>query len=472
MRNICVNERILMQIKRIIGTGMVLLVFCFFLSCEKWLDPGINKDPALATEVPVSALLPAIQLDMGYTLMGTNVILYTNCWMQIISYVGRGYPSSFPYQVTSYDFDYLWQSIYAKQLINARHLTELAENEHSPYYAAVGQVLTAYVLGITTDLWGDIPYSDALREQEVFRGPAYDSQEQIYKSIFHLLDQAIGNLHMDASRNLIDLDGDVYYSGDPGAWLNAARAIKARHTLQLARRNGSASYLEALELTDAFASNADNMVCPFSGDNPNPIYQFMRERGDIRMCSTLLSEMEETDDPRIPFFYGEDVQGGISGSEPGSMNYKASLPGEYLAGPAAPVNLMTFSELKFIEAEAALQTGDNERASNAYKNAVAASLLQVTGSANTDWLNDHINIEDASTITLEKIIMQKRHALVGQLQPYSDWRRTGIPELLPVQGTEPHTIPQRYPYPAIEIQLNGKNVPQIDSLTVPVWWAE
>jgi len=402
------------------------------------------------------------------------VVRTTNMWMQIFDHVGRSvFGGGASYWLTDSDVNYIWRSIYTNQLINAKHLIEIAEKKQSPYNAAVGQILTAYILGITTDLWDDIPYLDALREYEIMRKPVYDTQEQIYASIDSLLDKAFFNLNLDASKNLIDIEGDVFYNGDPAAWLKAARAIKARHKLQLSRQKGTASYTDALELTDAFKSNADNMRCPFSASNQNPLFQFMEQRsGDLVMCSTLLNEMEANSDPRIPFYYGDDADGGISGSDPGSENFNASVPGEYLAGQTSPTYLMSYAELKFIEAEAAWQTGDSSRAVIAYKDAVAASVLEVTGDANTSWLDTYINIENAGTMTLEKIIMQKRHALVGQLQPYSDWRRTGLPELLPEPGARHPAIPQRFPYPQDEILYNKDNVPDIGSIIEPVWWAQ
>ncbi len=357
--------------------------------------------------------------------------------------------------------------------MNAKILIKQAEEGQSPYNAAVGQILTAYTLGITTDLWGDIPYSDALEGGGSPRKPTYDTQEQIYSSIHSLLDKAILNLSVDPSDNLIDIEGDVYYNGNPDAWLNAARAIKARHTLQLSKRNGYDAFTAALVLTDAFSSNADNMKCPFTDGNMNPLYQFMEQRaGDLVMCSTLLDEMEANSDPRIPFYFTVESEGGISGSDPGSENDRASLPGKYLAAQTAPTYLMTYPELKFIEAEAAFETGNADRAASAYKAGAAASLHLVTGDANTAWLETHINTEDAGSITLEKIIMQKRHALVGQLQPYSDWRRTGIPGLTLVPGAILPAIPQRYPYSQNERVYNPDNVPDIPDITQPLWWAE
>jgi hypothetical protein len=303
---------------------------------------------------------------------------------------------------------------------------------------------------------------------------AFDTQEEIYASIHSLLDQAIINLSVDPADNLIDIEGDVYYEGDPDAWLAAAYAIKARHTLQLSKRNGSA-YADALALVaNAISSNTGNLECPFAATNQNPLFQFMEQRaGDLVMCSTLLAEMEATTDPRIPFYYAEDGDGNITGSDPGSENDAASLLGDWLAGQTASTWLITYAEVKFIEAECALQTGDADRAATAYIAAVEASVDLVTdGADNEAWLDANIRTESGASISLAKIIGQKRIALVGQMQPYNDWRRTGLPSLSIVPGATLTAIPQRFPYAQDETIYNPDNVPSIGSLIDPVWWAE
>jgi hypothetical protein len=455
--------------------GILALSLCLILlaaSCEKWMDPGYNTDPARASDVPMELLLPAIQLEMGYNLMGNPVTRVTCIWMQMYDHVGR---SSFgPNRgFTPADVNTIWSSVYTRQLMNSKLYIEQAREMNSPYNMAAGQILTAYILGAASDLWGDIPYSDALRGGDNVISVGYDKQERVYDSIHALLDRAIENLGRDPSENTIDIRGDAFFEGNPAAWLRAARAIKARHALQLSKRKGEEAYEMALRYSDAFTLNEHNLECPFTSANPNPLYQFMEQRaGDLVMCSTLLNEMDSLDDPRIPLYYSEDESGGISGSQPGYEQDGASLPGPFLAAKDAPTCLMSHAELKFIEAEAAFMTGDKERAARAYKTGVAASLLHVTGEEQEAWLDSYINTETAATITLEKIILQKRHALVGQLQPYSDWRRTGIPELLPGPYAFLEEIPQRFPYAQDEILLNAENVPGVESLLVPVWWAQ
>ncbi len=115
-------------------------------------------------------------------------------------------------------------------------------------------------------------------------------------------------------------------------------------------------------------------------------------------------------------------------------------------------------------------SSDPDRAVQAYKDAVAASLNQIAGEVDADWFATVIESESAGTISLEKIIMQKRIALVGQIQPFSDWRRTGIPSLALVPGATKTEIPRRFPYAQGEIIYNADNVPAVGSIIVPVWW--
>ncbi len=320
---------------------------------------------------------------------------------------------------------------------------------------------------------GDIPYSDALKGEDNVLEAEFDTQEEVYNSIFQLLDDAIANLEKPSSENLVDIEGDVFYDGDPDAWLMAAHSLKARHLLQLSKPNGNAAYTAALaEVADGFTGNGDNMSCPFAITNQNPLFQFMEQRsGDLVMCSTLLNEMDATSDPRIPEYYAEDGDGGYSGSDPGSENDAVSLPGPYIAGQTASTHLMTYAELMFIEAECLLQTGDAAGAATAYIEAVEASIDQLGVDGET-WLDDNIRSEDAGSITLNKIIMQKRHALVGQLQPYNDWRRTGIPSLSLAAGATLTAMPQRFPYSQDEGIYNPDNVPTGITLIMPLWWAE
>jgi len=454
----------------IVKAGVILILVAFISSCETWIDTEMNVDPDAPGDVPMNLLMPGIQQTMGFSLQGNNTVRTVNMWVQILDGVSRQSHTEGKYTHTPADVNNLWGNIYTEMLVNAKILADKAVEQGSPHNEAVANILTAYTLGIATDLFGDIPYSEALRGTEGVLKASFDTQQEIYATLMGLLDDAVTLL---GEEEPVGIDGDVIYGGSAGAWINAARAIKARAELQLSKRNGATAYTNALALTDAFSSNDDDMEVPWETANTNPIYQFMVDRGDIRMSQTLLDELEANNDPRIPFYYGEDPDGGITGSIPGSENEDASPPGDHIAANTAPSVLMSYAELKFIEAEAALQTGNASRAATAYQEAVTASVTKVTGAApDSAFTADVITSVTAGNITLEDIIMQKRHALVGQVQAYSDWRRTGIPTLELVIGATKTGIPRRFPYAQDETIYNPDNIPEVANTLVPVWWDE
>ena len=130
------------------------------------------------------------------------------------------------------------------------------------------------------------------------------------------------------------------------------------------------------------------------------------------------------------------------------------------------MNIFTFSEIKFIEAEAQFRLGSLPLAQAALQSAVSASLVDVTGSNNVAFATNA-----ASTVTLQNIITQKYIALFTTFEPYNDWRRTGYPVLTPNQSTQcpVNQIPLRLITPKSERTLNN-NATVIEDFYAPVWW--
>ena len=466
-------EKYNLNIFKVLKIGLIFLLVLFMSSCEKWIDPDLNTDPDAPADVPMNLLLPAIQQSMGYNLLGNDCVRTNNIWMQQFDGVERQSFTEARYQHTPADVNNLWFSIYTEMMMNTKIFIDKAENtegKESPYNAGVGKVLLAATLGISTDHFGDMPYSDAFKGTESVLQPLFDNQKDIYASIFSLLNDAITELSKPATENKVDIDGDVIYGNNEGRYLKAAYALKARHSLQLSKIDGDAAYNAALAaVADAFTSIADDMEVPFDSDRKNPIFQFMEQRGDIRMCATLIDMLQATDDPRLPFYANKDGDGNYTGSEPGSENASASDPGSYNASADSPVILISFMELKFIEAEANFQLGNTADALNAFKEGAAASVLKVCGEANDDWLDANINTESEGSLTLETIMLQKYIALYSQNQPYFDWRRTGFPVLELADGAKTSEIPRRFPYAQSEIDYNPDNVPSV-VITDRVWW--
>ncbi|MBD1259494.1 SusD/RagB family nutrient-binding outer membrane lipoprotein [Maribacter polysiphoniae] len=448
------------------GLVLILSVFVLTISCEKWNDSDINIDPDKPSDVSMALILPGVQQSMGFNLVGNNTVRTNNIWMQIFEGVDRQSFTEGRYQITAADTGNGFEPMYTEMMMNLGIIIDKADDEgvESPHFAGVAQVLTATTLGIGTDLFGDMPYTEAFKGGDLVYSPVYDTQESLYGTVNTLLDQAIGNLN--SATNVIDVEGDVIYDGDIDLWKKAAYSIKARHAIQLSAKNGNAAYTAALAaVSNGFTSNDDDMLVPWEDANKNPLYQFMDERGDIRMGAFLIDLLLATDDPRLPFYAEKDDDGNYTGSALRAQNAKASKLGSNLAGSDAPTKLMTYSELKFIEAEARLGLGQ-AGAQEAYEEAVAASVLRVTGDANTAWLDANIN---GDPVTLEKLMIQKYIDGAATNQPYADYRRTGLPSLTLASDAVLSEIPVRFPYPQSELDYNTQNVPSVTLLT-KVWW--
>ncbi|MEI8203985.1 MAG: SusD/RagB family nutrient-binding outer membrane lipoprotein [Bacteroidota bacterium] len=446
--------------------GIFVLISLMTSSCKKWIDPDINVSPNSPSDVTVNLLLPSAQAGIAYA-VGGDLGYASLIWMQ--QYAGGGnQPLGYDrYSLTQSDVDNVWKyAMYAAPMMDLYQIMNKAATEGSPYYAGIAKILMAYSLGDMTDLFGAIPYSEAFLGTN---SAHFDSQQAIYTTIDGLLTGAITDLAATSSVRTPGSD-DLIFGGDLAKWTATAWAFKARYAIHLSKKNGATSaYANALTaLQNAIASNAGD--CQFSfgtaSNENNPVYQFVQQRPyDIVMGKFFVDTLNNTNDPRLPFF-ADTTGGGAVGSAPGQANANATLQGPYYASATSPVVFISYVEMKFIEAEAKYPT-DKAAAAAAFNAAVKASVLKVTGASAPAWEALHAS-ETAGSITLDKIIMQKYIALFLQIEVYNDWRRTGIPSLVPASNGFITSIPRRYPYPTSE-RLYNANCPSA-VITDRVWW--
>ncbi len=454
----------------------LLILGVLFTSCEdEWIDTGLNTDPDSPEDVPMSMLIPSIQANTAYNVCGADVAGYANIWLQQFNGHDRQMNIIAQYIITPSDVNNFWNSQYYVTMMDCKVLIDKALKAEVPSYkyAGIGQVMLAYNLAVQTDLFGDIPYSEAFLGTEVLQ-PIVDSQESVYGVIDNLLTEGISNLGKEEP---LPIEGDMIFGGKSdiaSAWIKTAYALKARNYLLLSDRNTSGKSDALNALGNAYTSNADNFKFAFgtASSEQHPITQFVDQRGDISMGKLFVDMLVNADDPRLPFFAGLSDEDTYAGGAPGSLGINGISPvGPYLNNKDASISgyFMTYAECKFIEAECLLGTND-EGALTAFKEGVKASIADVTGDANEDWIDT--NIESITSITLEDIVVQKYIANFGQYQVYNDYRRTGYPVLEPVPGaTKPQ--PVRFPYPQEEITYND-NIEALWQNTVflntKVWW--
>ena len=444
----------------------ILVIFTLVIAgCKKWIDPDININPDVPSDVPMNLLVPTMEVSMAYQIGGIRAVKTTNIFMQQLNGVARQSAGEANYILSPTDVDDIWRRMYYQPMMDAKTIIKKATEQNSPYYAGVAKVCLSLSLGTMTNLFGDMPYAEAFEGDNAVLTPTFDTQEQIYNTIDELLAEAVTDL--GATTNIISLSGDLIYSNNKASWIKAAYALRARYALY--RKN----YSEALTYINNSFTSADKFILTFGTSNAEagPMYQYATVssyKNDIKMCKTFIDMLNATTDPRLAF-YAKTIGGVYVGSAAGSEDANVSGLGTYNNSASAPVVLSSYAEMQFIKAECYLMQAvpDNSAAAAAYKAAVASSVLAVTGSANTSWLDTYINVETGSTITLEKIIQQKYIAMYSTVVPYDDYRRTGYPILNTVAGAGP--IPVRFPYPLTESSYNSNNCPVIPDNNQKLW---
>lgn len=391
--------------------------------------------------------------------------------------------------------------IYSLVLNNARELNELAEENETPAYAGIAKVIKAWSFSLLTDLWNEVPYSEAFIPLPGGTStPAYDSQEFIYGEIFSLLDEALEDFSQYDSANPAYSslgNHDLLYGGDIERWERLTNTLIARFHMRLSHAPGydvEEQSTEALNaLANGFLSHSDDADFQYySGEGEeNPWYQFAIDgKWDTRnqLSASYIELLQNLNDPRLPVQARptaspdtSDYVGHINGA-PGIGNTSVSSIGAFYSAADAALNWLSFAEAKFIEAEAYFYLDNLGSAQNAYEEGIRASMekLGVTGSEIDLYINSLTELADRANDDqiLNDIITQKYIANFLNYEVFNDWRRTGYPELEPAASplTPSGTIPVRFPYPNSELSNNAEHVAGtgipigFGALEENVWW--
>ncbi len=435
-------------------TTVLIFAVIILSSCgKKFFYDGINDDPTQLKDPTPSLMLAPIILASGYEYGGDESRFPSTFVQQVTGAANQSYSASI-YNISPDDVDNMWSFGFYSGLMNNNYdLIIKSSSLNQKYYHAVAQILMANSLQRTTDLWGDIPYTQAFKGNDS-KNAAFDTQESIYNQIFTLLNSSIAEIESGDAGASVPGSEDYLYSGDMDKWKMFAHSLKARSFIHLVKVNPA--YYDSVinEIPNAFAGNADNANVPFSAssvNSQNPTFQFNDQRGDITYDGYLQTLLKDAGDPRYAVYF-DATDSTLLGSLYGSKN--SSIP------------LMTFYELKFVEAEAQFQKGDKVAAAAAYNAAVKANL-------NYTIQNDSYaaSVEKtAANITLTDIMTQKYIALFLRSESWTDWRRTGIPALTATSGNvNGDVIPRALVYPSKEIRYNS-NTPKGRTLSSKLWW--
>jgi Starch-binding associating with outer membrane len=452
-----------------------------FSGCKKFLN--INKDPNDPLTVPEVVIVPPVEINIGTNVTGGFPATTVNYWMQQLS-LNQALPTVEIYFIQPADVNNTWTfTVYPNILENLKVMIQEAEPAGHTQYAAIGFALSAYSLAIATDLWGDVPWSQALQMPAITQ-PKYDPQQSIYGDVQTLLDSALYYAGQPGSAIAPSTD-DYIYGGDMTAWTKWIHMMKARYYLRLSNAPGRTAATQAdsalTELAQGFGSNSDNAMVPYPGGVGSPWYENTdNAAGGVVLAQYFINLVQGNNDPRLPILAAPASAGADSGlyvgrpsgtATPYNNPYQFSIVNTAYAGVDAPLYLATYSEQLFIQAEATFITQGAAAADPIYRAAIKADM-DMLGVASADE-NTYLATTSRPTLTantaLQSIITEKYVADFLGLEPYNDWRRTGYPVLSVVPNAYVPYIPRRWPYPTNELLANPQ--PQ-DSATLasPVWW--
>lgn len=418
---------------------MVLALSAF--SCEDFIGGDLNADPNKPLTVPITGLTGQIQISLA-DVYGSSFSRWNSLFTQQVEGVARQWSSFNQYQIQAIRFDDSWGDTYENILGELGIVTAIAEENGYNHYLGVAKVIEAYTIMMMSDVWGDIPYTEAGQGAENFN-PVFDDQTTIiYPAVLRLLTEALG-LFSGPSGAIIPGSEDLYYGGDIDAWTKAANAILARYYLHLGDYQNAKTSAQA-----SFTSRSDNMSYQYGADPASGgWYRFNNGReGDIEFhpsMDALMTSLNDTD--RL-------------GVIDNIFTINGATPHPYFIA-AFRQDLISYREIQFIIAEAEFNlNGNTATAQTAYLNGINASFVEFGFDSEGDEYEDYVaqgNVS-ASALSMDKIMTQKYIAMFVQPEVWSDWRRTGIPSLTPVSGS---SIPTNWDY-AQQTYLFNSNAPE------------
>jgi hypothetical protein len=408
-----------------------------------------NTDPTRQSNVDNFLILPAAQSQAAFNQMASASRLsaimmqhYDGFDAQQIEYM--------IYDINENALNNMWNTgLYGGVMKDCKVIEEKALETEGPHYQAISKILMANALGTATSLFGDVPYSEAFLGLENLK-PAYDSQESVYASIQTLLDEAIVLLGGAAGLGDATLSqSDLIYGGDAASWTQTAYAFKARYYMHLTKRDGSASAKAITAIGNAYGSSADQADYAFESAAAfaNPLAQFAVGRPNtIVMNPGFVAALDANADPRRS----------IIADAAGLDFFTGQAEGLFWSINAAPSPLISYTELKFLHAEALARTGAGAAANTALQEAVTSNMMYIgvdaaDATTYTTAMSDISGMSEAAAI--QAIIEEAYVGLYAQaeLEIWTNYRRTGFPAITPnAQGTNGQNpsgvVPRRIPY--------------------------
>jgi hypothetical protein len=426
---------------RLTAIGLALGLGLSTSACSDFLTgPKLGDNPNRPVTASRATLLVSGLTNL--TFQSEGHLTRTVCvWMQQCSGTNKQYLNIGNYIVGEDSYFTDWTDAYVRGgALDLRRIQNDARQAGDSGYAGVAMVLEAWLIGQTADVWGDIPYSQAV--DSTITAPKLDPQQQVYAEIQARLDTAITFLSATNAATTAPASEDLVYGGNVAKWKALAYTLKARFYLHTVERVGLPAYQAAL--TAAANGITDNSgggdFRTYHGSNvteSNLWGQF--DIGWPQYLSAgkfLVDTLKLLADPRLPDYFAPNGSGQFVGAGPGEgLGGDPSMLSAARLAPAFRQPLVTYAENQLIQAEA-----------NFVLNGAGAAQPFVTAERTA------LGLTPLAVTSLADIMTEKYIIMFQNLEAWSDYKRTCFPRLNPAAGSS--AIPPRVVYPLSERNAN------------------
>lgn len=476
----------------------------------------LNVDPNSPTSIEPGPLLTYTQMHTTTGGISKNIQV-GSCMMMVqqTATLRLDMPGDKYYQMGSYA-NTMFDDTYNGLIKNWRELEIRAASE-SKYENILGvtKIWGAYLFQRLTDLYGNIPYSEAgLGYYDQIYKPKYDKQEDIYKDMIQSVKMGIELL--DESKPKIE--GDLFYDGNIAKWKKFGGSLLLRLGMRLTEVAPElAKETVAAALQYGVMETPDDMCKLVHADGgkdafKNPLsLRFLDdkfvENDAIKISKTFMDYLKKTNDPRIKVYCSlKDGNNEVEkqfGLPNGYDNNTIPSAGDVFVGLEntsnfntntilrmdAPTLFLLPSESKLLLAEAALRGWISGDAGTLFKEAVTCSMKEQDVAYGVSVPEAEIEAYLAQDLLEEATDMESKMKVIGEqywvatfmngYESYANWRRTGYPVLTPANyvGNQSNgQIPRRLTYSVSEYTINKANVEAAvqqqgaDEVTTHVWW--
>ena len=443
---------------------ILIAIIASMQSCNKFGDTNVN--PTLLTAASTKALLTNSEQSIKGLVFGTR---YANFYIQHLS--EGPYPGSSLYSDKNVSFG----SFYTGPLYNLQTIIDYNNsgaagaigNGSKNNQIAAARILKAYFYMLATNIWGDLPYSDALKANKNY-APKYDAQSEIYTALFKELTESVAQINT-AEQGVV---GDILFNGDMSAWKRFANTIRMALAINVSKANavvGKAEFANAIA-AGVITSNAQNIMYKFVAGDPNnynPWYDnyTVSKRDDYAISKTMTDYMSTKSDPRLSIF-AETLAGGLIKGLPYGIlatpiTNAYSRIGSTLRDQGSPLPIFTYAQVLSWQAEAAklgYVTGGDTEAQAKYEASIKASWEHYGVYDATKYAAyiASANVAYVAATAHQQIITERWiHTYLNSWDTWNDWRRTGFPVLTAAPTTvDSRGIPFRLSYSTSEPTLN------------------